>query len=87
MSDNLFIDLSIEQQEVVAGGLLPFPALIASNTSNYNLKESMHTLDKTVAVGGASSPGGSAGATTLSIKKLDVLSKLHTGQTTNIIVG
>jgi hypothetical protein len=86
MSDNLFTEVSVEQQEIVAGGF-SVPELVAFNTSNYNLKQSMHALDKTVVVGGASSPGGSAGTSALSIKKVDVLSHLQTGQTTKLIVN
>ncbi|OKH57043.1 CTB family bacteriocin [Scytonema sp. HK-05] len=58
MSDALFIELSVEQQEVIAGGLglYGIPTLTENNFANYNLK-SKAVMFATTAVAG---PGGAS---------------------------
>uniref|UniRef100_UPI0039C750FF CTB family bacteriocin n=1 Tax=Scytonema sp. PCC 10023 TaxID=1680591 RepID=UPI0039C750FF len=58
MSDALFIELSVEQQEVVAGGfgLYSIPTVTEDNYANYNLN-SKAVMFATTAVAG---PGGAS---------------------------
>ncbi|ARV61031.1 hypothetical protein BZZ01_22550 [Nostocales cyanobacterium HT-58-2] len=83
MSQALFIDLSVEQQEIVAGG---GDSLFAFNTSNYFAKNTLNIYDKTLTVAGTSGPGGSAGVTALAVKQVKASSVIDTSQVTKIIV-
>ncbi|ARV61032.1 hypothetical protein BZZ01_22555 [Nostocales cyanobacterium HT-58-2] len=83
MSQALFTDLSIEQQEIVAGG---GDSIVAFNTSDYFAKNKINILDKTLTVAGTSGPGGSAGVTALAIKQVKASSVIDTSQVTKLII-
>ncbi|ARV61033.1 hypothetical protein BZZ01_22560 [Nostocales cyanobacterium HT-58-2] len=80
MSQALFTDLSVEQQEIVAGG---FDA--AFNYSNYNVFNSLMKTDKTLALAGSSGPNGSQGGVAFSVQSVDMLSALKTSQFTALL--
>jgi hypothetical protein len=79
MSDNLFIEMSVEQQEIVAGGFTS-----AFNASDFHVINAINSSTKTLALGGSSSAAGSQGGVAFSDKNLKVLSKLDTSQFTHI---
>jgi hypothetical protein len=79
MSDNLFVEVSVEQQEIVAGGFAS-----AFNFSDYHALNVLNSSTKTLALGGSSSAAGSQGGVAFSDQSVKLFSKLDTSQFTHI---
>ncbi len=80
MSHELFTEVSVEQQEVVAGG---FVSASASNSSNFNILESFNATKNSLVLAGGSGPGGSTGGVIASSETLNILNTLNTSQFTS----
>ncbi|ARV61034.1 hypothetical protein BZZ01_22565 [Nostocales cyanobacterium HT-58-2] len=79
MSQALFIDLSVEQQEIVAGG---FDA--AFNATNYHALNSLKITTTTLALAGSSGPNGSQGGVAFSANTTKLFSTIDTSQFTGL---